>query len=68
VVGGSFQVILDLRWEMAPRFDSGMIYGVGDMALEEAFPGLFGITCAKDAFVGISWKFWMFQEQLMIWR
>jgi hypothetical protein len=40
----------------------------GDMALEEAFPGLFGITCAKDAFVGISWKFWMFQEQLMIWR
>ena len=29
----------------------------GDMALEEAFPGLFGITCAKDAFVGISWKF-----------
>jgi hypothetical protein len=28
-IGGSFQVIPVLRWEMVPRLDSCMIYGVG---------------------------------------
>jgi hypothetical protein len=28
-VGGSFQVISDLRWERASMSDSDMIYGVG---------------------------------------
>jgi hypothetical protein len=46
----SFQVILDLRWEMNLRSVSGMIYG-GDKALKEGFPVLCGIACAKDALV-----------------
>jgi hypothetical protein len=29
VVGGSFVVILDLRWEMAPRLDYGVSIGIG---------------------------------------
>jgi hypothetical protein len=28
-VGGSFQVTLDLRWEMAPKLDFGTISDVG---------------------------------------
>jgi hypothetical protein len=28
-VGGSFQVIPDLKWEIAPMLDYGMTYGVG---------------------------------------
>ena len=36
-VGGNFQVILYLRWEMAPRLDSGMIYGVRIWPLKKPF-------------------------------
>jgi hypothetical protein len=49
-VGESSLVILDLRWEIAPRLISGMIW-CGDMALMEVFSDLYGIACANDAFV-----------------
>jgi hypothetical protein len=48
---GDFFVILDLRLVMTPELDSGMTYGVGDHALNAAFPDLFSLACCKDASV-----------------
>jgi hypothetical protein len=36
-VGGSSQVIPDLRWEMAPKLNFGVIYGVGIWLLRKYF-------------------------------
>lgn len=36
-VGRNFQVIPDLRWEIAPRLVSGIIYGVGIWPLKKLF-------------------------------
>jgi hypothetical protein len=50
-VEGSFQVISDLRWEMAPRLDSGTNLWCGVRALKDAFPDLYDIAYANDSFV-----------------
>jgi hypothetical protein len=34
---GNFEVMLDLRWEIDPRLDSGMIFGVGIQPLRKPF-------------------------------
>jgi hypothetical protein len=47
----SFLVIPNLMWEMAPRLGSCITSGVGDWAFKEAFPDLYSIAHAKDAFV-----------------
>jgi hypothetical protein len=47
-VGGSFQAIPDLRWEMASRLYSGMIYDVRIWPLRKPFQMymvLFGKLC-----------------------
>jgi hypothetical protein len=36
---------------MTPKLDSSMTYGVGDHALNAAFPDLFSLACCKDASV-----------------
>lgn len=46
-VGGSFQVIPDLRWEMDPKLYSGNDLWRGDKALKEAFPNLYGILARR---------------------
>jgi hypothetical protein len=46
-VGGSFQVIPDLRWEIDPKLDSGNDLWCGDKALKEAFPNLYGMLARR---------------------
>jgi hypothetical protein len=56
-VGGSFQVILDLRWEMAPRLDFDMIYGVGILSLRKPFWIYLVLHAQKTLLLWITWKF-----------
>jgi hypothetical protein len=55
-VGGSFLILPNLRWEMAPRlrvwhdlWGRPVGWARGDMVLKEAFPVLYGFVCAKYA-------------------
>jgi hypothetical protein len=58
-VGGSFQVIPDLRWEMAPRLDYGMTYGVGTGPLRKPFK-IYMVLLAQMMFLlRLSWSFLM---------
>jgi hypothetical protein len=50
-VGGSFVVVLDLRWEMVARLDSCLAFGVGIWPSRMPFLVLFDIACVKDVSV-----------------
>jgi hypothetical protein len=57
-VGRSSVVIPDLRWKIAPRLDSGMVFGVGMWPLRIPFQYLFiYIACAMDASVAAHVEF-----------
>jgi hypothetical protein len=42
---------------MTPRSASGMICGVRIWPLEDVFPNLFGIACAKHTSLKLTWSF-----------
>ena len=42
---------------MIPRSASGMICGVRIWPLEDVFPNLFGIACAKHTSLKLTWSF-----------
>jgi hypothetical protein len=56
-VGGSFVVTLDLKLEMAPMLDLGIIFGVGirPLRMPSQFHLDLGTTCVNDA--SIKWNF-----------
>jgi hypothetical protein len=53
----SFQVIPNLRWEMAPRLDSGMIYGMEICSLRKPFQICIALLAQRMLLLRLSWSF-----------